>query len=56
MAFEYQDRLKDYAIIQSMSKRGNCYDNTYMESFLYTIKKLIHEISLKLGMSQCLLR
>lgn len=38
-AYEYQDRLRGYGIIQSMSRRGNCYDNAYAESFFSTIKK-----------------
>lgn len=38
-AFEYQDTLRKYSIIQSMSGKGNCYDNACMESFFSTLKK-----------------
>lgn len=42
-AHEYQDKLKEYGIIQSMSRRGNCYDNAYAESFFAILKKeLVH--------------
>ena len=34
----YQKRLKDKHIIQSMSRKGNCYDNGIMESFFGTLK------------------
>ena len=30
--------LKDYKMIQSMSRRGNCWDNAAMESFFKTLK------------------
>ena len=30
--------LKDYQIIQSMSRKGNCWDNSAMESFFKTLK------------------
>lgn len=38
-AYDYQDTLRKYGIIQSMSRKGNCYDNACMESFFSTLKK-----------------
>ena len=36
--------LKDYEMIQSMSRRGNCWDNSPMESFFKTLKvELVHQ-------------
>lgn len=35
---EYQNILKNHGIISSMSRSGNCYDNTVAESFFKTIK------------------
>ena len=35
---EYQKLLKDNALICSMSRKGNCWDNAPMESFFHTIK------------------
>lgn len=34
----FQDLLKKYCIISSMSGSGNCYDNAAMESFFHTLK------------------
>ena len=34
----YQRRLREKGIIQSMSRKGNCYDNCIMESFFGTLK------------------
>lgn len=34
----FRDYLKLYEIIQSMSRRGNCWDNATMESFFGTYK------------------
>jgi putative transposase len=35
--------LKDHGIIQSMSRKGNCWDNAVSESFFHTLKtELIH--------------
>lgn len=35
--------LKEYGIIQSMSRKGNCWDNAVSESFFHTLKiELIH--------------
>ncbi len=35
---EYKNVLKNNGITQSMSRRGNCYDNACMESFFGTLK------------------
>lgn len=35
---EYQALLKEHSILPSMSRKGNCYDNAYMESFFHTLK------------------
>lgn len=37
-ASEYQQLLKRYGLICSMSKRGDCYDNAVMESFFHSLK------------------
>uniref|UniRef100_UPI00048839D6 IS3 family transposase n=1 Tax=Aneurinibacillus terranovensis TaxID=278991 RepID=UPI00048839D6 len=36
---DYQDRLEQYNMIGSMSRKGNCYDNACIESFHSIIKK-----------------
>jgi putative transposase len=42
-AYDYQDKLREYGIRQSMSAKGDCYDNACMESFFATLKKeLVH--------------
>lgn len=38
-SYEYQDLLERHGIKSSMSRRGNCYDNAYIESFWGTLKK-----------------
>jgi putative transposase len=38
-AYAYQEILGKYCIRQSMSRKGNCYDNACMESFFSTLKK-----------------
>lgn len=38
-AHDYQQRLLDWNIIGSMSRRGNCWDNAVVESFFATLKK-----------------
>jgi putative transposase len=35
---EVRKYLQGYKIIQSMSRKGNCYDNAVMESFFHTLK------------------
>ena len=40
--------LKDHSIIQSMSRKGNCWDNAVAESFFHTLKtELIHHHKFK---------
>ena len=34
----YQKRLKDKGIVQSMSRKGNCLDNSVMENFFGLLK------------------
>lgn len=36
---DYRDLIKDYHLRQSMSRRGNCWDNAVAESFFATLKK-----------------
>jgi putative transposase len=35
----YRERLKERGITASMSRKGNCYDNAFAESFFATLKK-----------------
>ena len=42
-SLEYQQRLADHGVRQSMSGRGNCYDNAPMESFFRSYK--VEEVS-----------
>ena len=35
---QYQQRLKEKGIVQSMSRKGNCYDNAMMENFFGLLK------------------
>ena len=35
---EYQALLKEHALVCSMSRKGNCWDNAPMESFFHTLK------------------
>lgn len=40
----FRERLKDEGIIASMSRKGNCYDNAFVESFFHTLKtELIYQ-------------
>jgi len=42
---EHKRLLKDHGIVQSMSRRGNCYDNAVAESFFHSLKtELTHHI------------
>jgi len=42
-SYAYQDLLREYGMIPSMSRSGNCYDNAYVESFFGTLKtELVH--------------
>ena len=38
-AYEYQHSLKQAQIVPSMSRKGGCWDNAPMESFLSTLKR-----------------
>jgi len=41
--YAYQGLLQKYNIRSSMSRKGHCYDNAYIESFFATLKKdLVH--------------
>jgi putative transposase len=41
----FKEQLKNYGMIQSMSAKGNCYDNAVAESLFHTIKtELIHHM------------
>jgi putative transposase len=41
--YAYQGLLKQCGLISSMSRKGHCYDNAFMESFFATLKKeLVH--------------
>jgi putative transposase len=35
---DFRDILKSYGFVQSMSRKGNCYDNAVAESFFHTLK------------------
>jgi transposase InsO family protein len=37
-SYAYQELLREYGMISSMSRSGNCYDNAYVESFFGTLK------------------
>ena len=37
-AHDYQQRLKTFGMIPSMSRKGDCYDNAVVESFFHTLK------------------
>ncbi|MCP4969641.1 MAG: DDE-type integrase/transposase/recombinase [Arcobacter sp.] len=37
-SYEHKDLLKQYGIIQSMSRKGNCHDNAVAESFFHILK------------------
>ena len=38
-SYVYKEILNQYGLQSSMSRRGNCYDNAYIESFWSTLKK-----------------
>ena len=45
---EFKNRLKNYGFIQSMSRKGDCWDNAVVESFFHTLKtQLIHHVRFK---------
>ncbi len=37
-SFDYQNMLKDFGMVCSMSSKGNCYDNSVTETFFHTLK------------------
>ena len=40
--------LNDHGVIQSMSRKGNCWDNAVAESFFHTLKtELVHQQEFK---------
>jgi len=42
---DFQKCLEKYGVLQSMSRKGNCYDNAVIESFFHTLKtELIYHI------------
>ena len=48
-AYSYRACLKNRGITSSMSRRGNCYDNAYAESFFHTLKvELVHRRRFKM--------
>ena len=47
-SLQYQQLLKDYRLIGSMSRKGNCWDNAIAESFFHTLKvELVHNCAYK---------
>lgn len=47
-SYQYQNRIRKFNIRQSMSRKGNCFDNACAESFFATLKKdIIHGIKYK---------
>ena len=38
----YSNRLKENKIFQSMSRKGNCYDNSVMENFFGILKQELY--------------
>lgn len=47
---DYRNKLKSYGFIQSMSRRGNCWDNACMESFYHSFK---YEYLYQFTMNDC---
>ena len=45
-SYAHKDLLKQYKITQSMSRKGNCWDNAVAESFFHTLKTelVYHEV------------
>ncbi len=47
-AHSHREILKQHGITQSMSRKGNCWDNAVSESFFHTLKtELIHHMRFK---------
>ena len=41
---DYQQALRDYGMVCSMSRKGNCWDNAVMESWFHTLKvEMVHD-------------
>ncbi|WP_459195504.1 DDE-type integrase/transposase/recombinase [Wukongibacter baidiensis] len=50
----YVDLLKEFEVIQSMSRKGNCWDNAKVESFFRHYKcETIHIMNKKLKTYMC---
>jgi len=45
-SYSHKDLLQEHGIVQSMSRKGNCWDNAVAESFFHTLKTelVYHEI------------
>jgi transposase InsO family protein len=44
-SYSHRDLLRQHGIVQSMSAKGNCYDNAVSESFFHTLKtELTHHL------------
>jgi len=44
-SYSHKDLLQEYGIVQSMSRKGNCWDNAVAESFFKTLKSdLVYQI------------
>ena len=44
----FRQALKDHKIIQSMSRKGNCYDNCIMETFFGRMKnEMFYEMCIR---------
>lgn len=45
-SYSHKDLLQEHGVIQSMSRKGNCWDNAVAESFFHTLKTelVYHEI------------
>lgn len=45
-SYAHKDLLEQYGIVQSMSRKGNCWDNAVAESFFHTLKTelVYHEV------------
>jgi len=47
-SYEHKDLLKKYGIIQSMSRKGDCWDNAVSESFFHSLKtEMVYHESFK---------
>jgi putative transposase len=47
-SISHRQILQEHGVLQSMSRRGNCWDNAVSESFFHTLKtELVHHIKFK---------